>query len=255
MCIDRAKRDGYTMAGASLSTGRFDSHQQAEAILTTASLLIMQTVAQLLAHPPFGSRMGGDVEMDDRARRSWLITKKHYSHRKCSKVRTRWKKVHRGEDFTMVTRKRQPLPAGVIRTGFAPGHVSARLSVRGMSKPSFASSQWILGAPQEGFSFVDGSVAARISMLILRRPVWEARERNRQYSRNPGWRQPTTVSGFTTTIASLQPSQSGDSATQNSRSRRLRCGRGCWRLSMAICCRRARISRPRSWRERRKLLM
>lgn len=78
------------------------------------------TVAQLLAHP-LGSRMGGDVEMDDLAP---VVADNEEALQPPEGRSQHAEKVHRGEDFTMVTRKRQPLPAGVIRTGFAPGHVA-----------------------------------------------------------------------------------------------------------------------------------
>jgi transposase len=122
----------------------------------------------------------------------------------------------------------------------------------GASTPSLRSPARIRGAPQVGFSRAMRLTVSKTLESSRGRPKRETRLRQRQYRRNPARCQRTTVSGCTTISASVQRSQRQRSATQNRRSRRLMRGRGRRRLSTASCWRRARISKPRSWRERRK---
>src|SRR5215472_15903145 len=120
-----------------------------------------------------------------------------------------------------------------------------------MTKPSFCSSPWILGAPQSGFSSARRRIKPRISSEILGRPP-RGRERQRQYNRKPVRCQPTTVAGCTITKASAHPDQNRRRVVQKNRSRRFNCRRGRFRLRTASCCRSARISSAVSLRLRRK---
>src|ERR1700687_181459 len=112
------------------------------------------------------------------------------------------------------------------------------------TKPSFSSSPWILGAPQDGFSRAILRMRSWISAVILALPGAGPRDHQRQYNRNPARCQPTTVSGFTISSTSAQRDQTLRNAVQNNRSIGLSLGRGRLRFRTATCWRKARILGP-----------
>ncbi len=73
-----------------------------------------------------------------------------------------------------------------------------------------------------------------------------------QYKRNPLRCQRTTVSGVTTRRDCFQADQNLRASTQKSLSRGLSLGLGFLRFRTVSCCRSARFSRSRLWRERKK---
>ena len=101
-------------------------------------------------------------------------------------------------------------------------------------------------------SLIIRRIIARTSASIFGLPMLLGRDRNRQKRRKPARCQATTVSGLTTIRAWLHKGQNGRRRIQNARSCLLRRGRGVFLFSTPSCWRRARISRPRLYRERKK---
>ena len=108
------------------------------------------------------------------------------------------------------------------------------------------------GAPHVGFSATMRKISSRNSLLTHFLPAWTLhREIQAQYSLKPSRCQRTTVSGWTRINARFHPGHSRRNITQKNLSGTANCGRGCFRLSSPSCCRRARFSKSRSWRERK----
>jgi hypothetical protein len=119
--------------------------------------------------------------------------------------------------------------------------------------PSFNSSPWMRGAPQVEFSCAIVWIMDRISPDVVGLPTVLLRERKRQYRRKPCRCHSTTVSGLTIRSDLAQCGQKWRSRIQNSRSERCNRGRLLRRFKTINWCRKATISRPRSWRDRTKL--
>ena len=108
------------------------------------------------------------------------------------------------------------------------------------------------GAPQVGFSATTRKINSRSSLLVgFLPPRIRFRESHFQYSLNPARCQRTTVSGWTIRTARFQPDQNRLRMVQKILSGNLSRGRGCFRTMTESCCRKARFSSRRSWRERK----
>jgi len=121
------------------------------------------------------------------------------------------------------------------------------------SKPSNFNSDWILGAPQVGFSRDICRIRSQTAWVIFGLPTVPAWDLRRQYSLNL-WRcHLTTVSGLTMISVDFQSGQTRDSHAQNRLSLFCSVGRLMVRCWTASCWRSARLSRIKSLRRRNRL--
>ena len=112
-----------------------------------------------------------------------------------------------------------------------------------ISKPSNFNSDWILGAPQVGFSWDICLIRLRISLGILGRPTLFVRDFQRQYNLTPCRFHLITVSDLTIIKADFHSGHIRESQVQRTLSLLLSLSRltvRCWTVS---CWRRARFSK------------
>lgn len=138
-------------------------------------------------------------------------------------------------------------------SGFRGTFLVQRSTVRSeTSKPSIFNSPWIRGASQVRFSATMRKMSSCNSLLTHFLPArFRCRESHVQNNLNPARCERPTVSGWMKINARFHPGQSRRNITQNNLSEARIRGCGCLRFKTASCCRRARFSKSRSWRERK----